>query len=149
MDNAKALCRPMITWGPNFSNTLTFGYPLDVPVSYATPRAVSIEKVPSGDEDAWIQAIDYYLDGTVRWVEHVAGLGYGAVGTPWHGATGFSAFIVWAQEKNAFRFYPDQTDNTTYQLCYLVEPSGAIEQEKDKTRKFKMTLRSAVDFTGY
>ena len=141
---------PKITWGGSFANTVTIAYPVDNFTSYSKPREGSewIQS-PAGVEDAWIVGRDYYLNVDIRWIPTNNTTNPNATG--WDGATGFRAFIEWAQDKNIFRWYPNASTGTYYS-CYLVSPTDetSLTYEQDGTRAISLVMRnptSAID--GY
>ena len=141
---------PKITWGASFANTLNFGYPLDNFASYSKPRQGSEwVQATSGAEDAWVVGRDYYLQGLARWIPTTDSTGPTATG--WDGSTGFRAFLEWAQDKNAFRWFPDKNSGT-YITSYLFEPLAdiAITPEADGTRQVNLVMRnSGSAYDGY
>lgn len=152
MPNRRNL-RPAIVWGDAFENILLFGYPLDEAVSYPLPREGS-EQVQgdSGEEDAWDNGTDQYLEGKVRWIPRETGnTPEGVSATGWEGATGWAAFLSWARTKKVFRWAFDRGATGTYQTAYLVEPSGRPDLENDMTRALSLSIRASngVAFDGY
>jgi hypothetical protein len=141
---------PKITWGTSYANTLSIGYPLDQASTWSEPREGSEQAVaPSGEVDAWTVGTDEYLAGSVRWIP--TSTTADPVATGWDGATGFSAFLAWARDMNAFRFYPDATSGTYFDAV-LVEPlKGEPGLEEDGCRTLRIKIRSTADspFTGY
>ena len=139
---------PKITWGTSFTNTITFGYPADNWNSYSRPReGYKTRQAMSGVEDALWIGTDYMLELEVRWVPTTDT----GSQTGWDGTTGWRAFLEWAQLKNTFRFFPDNTSGT-YIDSYLVEPiesaNGSIEP--DNTRRFKIVIRNpSTPYNGY
>ena len=140
---------PKITWGSGFTNTLNIGYPLDnwVASSRAFAESTFIQ-IESGEEDSWVINTEYYLEGDVRFIPATNQTNPSRTG--WDGATGFNAFLIWARDKNQFRFYPDK-DSATYILSYLVEPTDiAPTQEQDGTRTIRLYIRNAsTSYDGY
>lgn len=140
---------PKITWGTSFANTLNIGYPLDDWNATSTFREGSeFVQSLSGVEDAWIVGTDFILKGTVRWIYTANSTN--PTQTGWDGLTGWRAFLEWARQKNAFRFFPDK-DVNTYITSYLVEPlDGAHSVEPDGTRSINLVIRnSTTAYDGY
>lgn len=141
--------RPKITWSASFANTLTIAWPLDDWRSYSQPREGSVfTQAVSGLEDAWVHGTDYYLSGVVRWIPTTDSTS--PVATGWDGSTGWRAFLEWARQKNAFRFYPDATSGT-YIDSYLVEPmSGDHGVEANGNRSIRIVIRNSTNsYDGY
>lgn len=138
---------PKITWGTSFANTLNIGYPLDnwVASSRAFSESTFIQ-IESGEEDAWIVNTEYYLEGDMRFIP-TSNTG---TQTGWDGTIGVNAFLIWARDKNQFRFYPDK-DSATYILSYLVEPMEITPTlEPDGTRTVRLYIRNAsTSYDGY
>ena len=141
--------RPKITWGAAFANTVDFGYPLDNVTAGDEPRAGSVfDRSTAGVEDAWITGVDYLLTAEHRWIPQVDTAA--PLATGWDGATGVRAWLAWARQKNAYRFYPDATSGT-YITCYLADPmQGVPAYESDGTRKLTATHRNiTTPWDGY
>lgn len=140
-----------IAWGAAFANTLNVGYWLDDVTAGDEPRAGSEQlQSPAGSEDAWTVGTDYVLQCKVRWIPQSNTSS--PLATGWDGSTGFRAFLQWARDKNAFKFYPDVSDLTTHiDNCYLVEPmTGQGAFEADGTRVVQLKIRNAsTPFDGY
>lgn len=140
-----------IAWGATFTNSLTLGYPIDNIVTWSQPREGSeYVRSPAGGEDAWDEGTDYYLAGDVRWIPTSDTTTPAAKG--WDGADGWRAFLEWARQKNAIRFYADTVGApTTYITSYLAEPmSGPPDIESDGTRKLRLVIRNtSTDYSGF
>lgn len=102
--------RPRIRWGsgsPGYTNELIFRTPLDEAVAWGEPSVGSAFAVaPSGVEDAWLEAYEYFLAGAARHIP-TADVVSLPPATGWEGAAGWDALLAWAREKNLLRFYPD------------------------------------------
>lgn len=144
---------PKITWGTSFANTLYLGYPLDSALSFSSPReGIEIIRSPSGEQDVWSLGVNFYLTGTARFIPISNGTTpYGDTITGWDGATGFRAFLDWAKEGNAIRWFPDK-DSGTYITSYLdFSPEDRPTLEKDQTfRSYPLIIWNAsTAYTGY
>lgn len=148
--------RPQITWGTGFANTLAIAYPLDAARSYDLDREGSeYVQDESGNEDAWIVGVDYYLEGQIRWIPRETGVspeGHSATG--WESATGWAAALRWLREKNVGRWYPDIVNfPAVFTPFYLVEPlANPPVSEDDFSRRLEpFLIRSSdgTEFTGY
>ena len=143
---------PQITWGTSFANTLSFGYPLSLTRAWTADREGSeYAKGASGAQDAWITGTDAFLRGDWTWIPPSDGTD--PVATGWDGATGVDAFLAWARQGNAFRFYPNK-DVGTYIECYLVSPEGGRPPDTPEDgwhHILGFTIRSVSGsaFTGY
>lgn len=150
MDRGK---RPKITWGASFANTLTFGVALDDAINRPRRRDGSVSlRYPSGVDDAWTVGVDEILSGRARWVP-ITDTVTPVAATGWDGATGWRAFLVWAMDKQPFRYYPDAA-GSTYYLCYLDDPATMPDVTLEKGyqhRSIPLTMRVADDtpVTGY
>lgn len=142
---------PKILWGAAFANTLSVGYWLDNVSAWSEPRAGSDSvQAPSGVEDAWTVATDFYLAGEITFIPPTDTVS--PVATGWDGLTGVRAFLEWVRDKNVFKFYPDASDPTTHiDGCYLVDPmNGEPTPEADGTRRIRLKIRNATSsFDGY
>lgn len=142
---------PQITWGAGFANLVSFGEPLDTPLSYGVPREGSEwAQGSSGDRDAWITGEDHRLRALVHRIPGTNTVTPPATG--WDGATGWREFLAWARGMNAFRFYPNKDDAGTFLTCYLIAPlREPPTQEDDGTRSIEIELESTDGsaFTGY
>ncbi len=144
---------PKITWGASFANTLYPGYSVDNPDPYNDRREGSeIDVAPSGARDSWSLGTDEFLAFDARWIPGDNGTTpEGNTITGWDGATGWAAFIEWARDMNAFRFYPDK-DVGSYHTCLLVKPiSGSPGRESDGTKRIRIVMvdTGGNAFTGY
>lgn len=140
---------PKITWGTGYANTLDIGYPIDNWI--ASSRAFSestFVQIESGEEDAWIINTEYYLEGDIRFIPGTNRSN--PTRTGWDGSIGFNAFLLWARDKNIFRFYPNK-DTGTYIESYLVEPTTTAPTiEPDGTRTIRLYIRNATTpYDGY
>lgn len=140
---------PKITWGTGFSNTLNIGYPLNNwTVSSKAFEESTFLQIESGEEDAWIINTEYYLEGDIRFIptDNLTN----PARTGWDGTTGVNAFLIWARDKNIFRFYPDK-DAASYIESYLVEPTTTTPTiEGDGTRTIRLYIRNATyPYDGY
>lgn len=144
---------PRITWGPGFGTTLDPAYPFDQCESWSEPRGKPlVETFPSGEQECWVPPTDHYLSGVMRWILPTDTMVKGPPGAAWHGTNGVQAWLAWAQQKHAFRLYPDRINApNTYLTCILAAPTDkqSAELESDKTRKLTFTFRSSAEFTGY
>lgn len=84
--------------------------------------------------DTWEEVVRYEL--SLEWLRIPA--------SAWHGATGWSAFILYAKRGGLFRLYLDRTGET-YHLCQAVEIRH--EREPQKGQLYKLILR-ARDMDG-
>lgn len=144
---------PKVTWGAAFANTWELGYPLDVVLAYSQPREGSeFAKSPSGEEDSWITATDYFLQGLSRWIPIANGTTPdGTTITGWDGATGVDSALIFLRAKNVGRFFPDRGSGT-FKTFLLQQPMGGKPpQEIDGTRQLSIIIRAtdAAAFTGY
>ncbi len=142
---------PKITWGAAFVNTLNFGYPLDLSMAWSEYRTHEQIRAPSGEEDAWVGGLDYFLRGNVRWIPTSTGTTpAGDAITGWDGATGWDAWIQDAGAKGLFRFFPDK-DLGGFFVSSLVEvqlPPGL--EGADLTRRFSWHIVNTTSaFLGY
>lgn len=141
---------PKITWGAAFANTLVFAQPLDDALSYGEPVEALIEPAKNGDADGWVLGTGLqreYLRGIVHRIPRVATAGI----TGWEGATGWDAFLAWAREPNAFRFFPNAASGT-FRLSYLEAPiDEGHNEEITRHRSIELIIAAADDlpFTGY
>lgn len=135
---------PKITYGPSYTGSITFGFPLDNLVTFAQPRQGSaFALAPSGVEDAWITGTDHLLQGDWRWIPTSTTSNPPATG--WTNAGGVRDFLNYARNKNTFRYYPDVSGSTFYD-AYLQDPmSGPPALEKNGNRRFTLVIRSASD----
>lgn len=142
---------PKVTWGASFANTLNFGQPLDNAVAYSTPREGS-EWVQgaSGARDAWLMGHNQRLRGTVRNVP--TSNTTDPLATGWDGSTGWAAFLEWARDSNAFRFFPDK-DSGSFHTSYLIEPlqsaPGLEQGTQDRTFDVEIEEVDGNRYTGY
>lgn len=141
---------PRILWGASFANVLSFGYPLDGPISYPLPREGSEwVQASSGVRDAWLVGTDQRLRGSVRHIPIADTVS--PVASGWDGATGWRAFLEWARAMNVFRFYPDK-DLAGYLECYLVAPllePPALEDDGTRTLELEVESSAGTAFSGY
>ena len=140
---------PKIEWGTGYSNTLDIGYPLDnwIVSSRAFGESTFLQ-IESGEEDAWIINTEYYLEGDVRFIPTADETNPARTG--WDAVNGVNSFLIWARQKNLFKFYPDK-DGATYILSYLVEPSTTVPSvNADGTRTIRLYIRnSTTSYDGY
>jgi len=142
---------PRITWGTSFANQLDIGYPLDNAIAYPKPRDGSeFVQSPTGVEDSWLQGMEYYLEGDLRWLP-TSNITSPVTATGWDGSTGWRAFLEWVWEKNQFRWIPNKSSPSTYILSYWVSPIfGGYELEVSGDRRMRMVIRnSSSPYTGY
>ena len=144
---------PKITWGASFANTLNIGWPLDNPSAHSEPGPGSEQARVGATVDAWITGTHEVLEGDIRWIPGSNGTTPGGLPvTGWDGGTGVKAFLEWARNGNAFRFYPDK-DAGTYHTCYLLGPvDGGPGAEQDGTRRIRIRILddgTQGAFTGY
>ena len=144
---------PKVTWGTAWANTWEFGYAMDSVLSYEQPReGAEFALSPSGEEDSWIAAIDYFLNGLVRWIPIANGTTpAGITITGWDGATGVAAALSWLQAKNVGKFYPDRDSGTNKTFTLQSPMGGKPAQEVDGTRQLSILIRAtdAAAFTGF
>lgn len=143
---------PKIAWGTGFADTLTFAQPLDVANCYSGSPAgwepVTVEAV-NGERDGWAHATFEFLEGVVKRIPRVDTGGV----TGWEGATGWDAFLAWARDANPFRFYPDASAGTYWEvLLWAPLEEGQHEEAWSRHRELRIVMRMvAADtlFVGY
>lgn len=138
---------PKITWGSGFTKTLVFSSPLDDYTTYSRQReGGQVVTTISGEEYGWNYGLDYYLEGTLRYVPIYAQGGI----TGFDDVDGVRDFLNWAQRMNKFRFYPDANESDYY-LSYLVTPFSELpERENNMMYKVRLTIRNNVaPYTEY
>lgn len=144
---------PKITWGTSWANTWELGYPLDMVLAYPQPREGSeFVMAPSGEEDSWIAATDYFLAGLARWIPIANGTTPdGTTITGWDGAAGVAAALSWLRAKNVGKFYPARGSGTNKTIILQSPMGGKPPQEADGKRQLSLILRAtdAAPFTGY
>jgi hypothetical protein len=141
---------PKITWGASFANTLTFAQPLDRAITYDVPKDGSTrsESLDGTAEDGWTYKHRGILEGDARRIPYTTTGGI----TGWEGTAGWDAFLIWALDTNAFRFYPAATDTATYLTCYLADHTiDDVDEEITRHRRVKLRMRTTTDdvITGY
>lgn len=115
--------RPRILWGATYQNELLVGYPFDACVTWPEPREGSEQVMgPSGVEDAWTVATDYFLKGVWRWIPRTRTTNPYATG--WNDTNGVRDFLTWARDKNPIRFYPDGRN-------LVASPALAVDSDAD------------------
>lgn len=139
--------QPKIVWDVGFTKTLTIGFfdnqrswPVDAP---GTER-VNVLTVM----DAWTTGTHQLLAGTVRWIP-TASETVPRVNTGWDAANGWAAFLFWARNGNAFRWFADK-DGAGFVTSFLVQPIEQAEPqlESNGTRRLELVIRS-TDGTAY
>lgn len=138
---------PKIEWGPSYSKTLTFSTPLDEYSTYSRQReGGQVVTTVSGQDYGWTFGVDYYLEGTLRFIPSYAQDGV----TGYDDVDGVRDFLNWAQWMNRFRFYPDRNESGFY-LSYLVYPFTELPtRESNQMHRVRLTIRNnTAPYTEY
>ena len=105
MPNYRGLS-PRFRWGTSYANAVDVAS-FDNVVAYSEPRDGSdFDMAPSGVEDSWYLADDYFVEGDLRWIPRADSL-FPKKATGWDGASGVDAMLQWARRKNVLKFHPD------------------------------------------
>jgi hypothetical protein len=132
---------------------LFFGFPLDAARSWTAPTPGSeTATYPSGEEDAWIEEEDAFLEGTVRHIpaEDMT-TSYGQA-TGWNSLGGWQNFLAFARHGGSFEFWRNRDVEASKIVSYLVEPTdGPPEIDSGLYRRLTLRIRSANTsrYTGY
>lgn len=120
MSNYRALA-PRITFGTDYTGSLTLRYPLSEVTSYGQSREDSTLAVaPSGIEDAWVTGDDEFLKGTIHHIPQTGSDG----ATGWDDENGYTDFLTVARTKELIRYHPDGRNVIVYGELNTVDGIG-------------------------